>query len=271
MHLKLKITRIAIVSLLITIIGCEEKVEEPFVAKVGDSYLTEESINEVIPDNQENIEFREAYIRQWIEEQLLYMAAQEKGILNNDNYKTILKSAKTKTANSLLISEVMKDINVKTDSVSVRDYFESHPSEFKLTNQAMVFNYASFVDYNHAENFRKSLFNYNWADAVTKADENKELYNSGENVFSYILDDTQDIYKRVYKSLYINQISEVMITVNNIFIVFQLLEKYELNEIPKLNTIYDQVKEKYAATQRELAYKNYIKELYSTYSSRIER
>lgn len=271
MHSKLKITRVAIISLIFAIIGCEKKIEEPYVAKVGDSYLTEELLNKVIPDSEENIEFREAYKRQWIEEQLLYLAAEEKGILNTDDYKTILKRTKTKTANSLLINELMKDTNVKMDSTSVRGYFEKHPSEFKLTSQAMIFNYASFVDYNHAENFRKSLFNYSWADAVNQAEEQEELYDSGEDVFSYIAKETPDIYKRVYKTLYSNQISDVMITMNNMFIVFQLLEKHNANEIPELNSIYDQVKERYAATQRELAYKNYIKELYSTYSSRIER
>ena len=270
MHLKLKITSLLLISTFTGLfISCAEKEEIKYVAKVGDSYLTEDQLDKAFSSSQiDTNKYREAYIRHWIEEQLLYLAAKEKGILNSKEYLTIMEKSEKKTANSILINEIISASEVIRDSVSVIKYFENHSSEFKLPQPAIVYNFATFNNFEDADNFRESLFFNSWSDALSIS---KHVYESGEQIFSYIMEDSQDNYRTVYKSLHINQVSYVMVTSNKLYIVFQLLEKFDKNEIPVLRNIYDVVKERYIAMQRETIYKNYIKKLYSDYNKRIER
>ncbi|NOX67274.1 MAG: hypothetical protein GXO85_16125 [Chlorobi bacterium] len=252
-------------------VSCTEKKEEKYIAKVGDSYLTEAEVDHVMSSNVDSSKFREEYIRQWIEDELLYLAAKKEGILSSKDYKSLTKQSSKMIANSLLIKSILENLKIKDDSSSVRKYFMDNPDEFKLTQLAILYNYASFNKYNAAEKFKTSLLQNNWDDAVDKILHSTELIDSGKEIFLYVVKNSPDIYSKVYKTLVQNQISEVMETFDGHYIVFQLLEKYDRNEIPNLSIIYDLVKERYIAQQRELAYKSYVKQLYSDYSSSIER
>lgn len=252
-------------------VSCTEKKEEEYIAKVGDSYLTEAEVDYVLSSDVDSSKFREEYIRQWIEDELLYLAAKKEGILSSKDYKSLTEQSSKMTANSLLVKNIMKGIKIKDDSSSVRKYFVDNPDEFKLTQPAILYNYASFKKYSDAEEFKTSLLQNNWDDAIDKILHSTGFIDSGKKIFLYVVKDSPDIYSKIYKTLVQNQISEVMETFDGRYIVSQLLEKYDKNEVPDLSVIYDLVKERYIAQQRELAYKSYIKQLYSDYSSSIER
>lgn len=252
-------------------VSCTEKKEEKYVAKVGDSYLTEAEIEHVMSSNVDNSKFREEYIRQWIEDELLYLAAAKEGILSSKDYKSLIEQSSKMTANSLLIKSILNNIKFNDDSSSVKKYFMDNTDEFKLTQPAILYNYALFNNYSDAEKFKTSLLQNNWDDATDKILHSTGLIDSGKEIFLYVIKNSPDIYSKVYKTLVQNQISEVMETFDGHYMVFQLLKKYDKNEVPNLSAIYDLVKERYIAQQRELAYKSYIKQLYSDYSSSIER
>ncbi len=253
-------------------VSCTEKKEEKkYIAKVGDSYLTEEDVDQIVSASADSSKFREEYIRQWIEDELLYLAAKEKGILNREDYKSLTKQSSKMTANSLLIKSIMDNLKIKEDSSSVKKYFIKNLDEFKLTRPAILYNYAVFKKYSDAEKFKMSLLQNNWNDALNKIIHSSNLIDSGKEIFSYIVEDSPDYYNKIYKTLVRNEISEVLETFDGRYMVFQLLEKYDKNQIPNFMVIYDLVKERYIAQQRELAYKNFVKQLYSDYSVSIER
>lgn len=252
-------------------VSCTKKEEVKYIAKVGDTYLTEEEISEFNHDGADSTNFRKAFIRQWIEKELLYLAAKEQGIVQSKDFKLLLENLDKKTANSLLIKQIINNADINKDSLSVMDYYHKNRSEFVITQPMIVYNYASFKDYEGAEKFRISLYQNNWDDAINNAFLTNKIIFSGKEISSYIVKETHDNYKEVFNTLILNQVSRVMYTDDNQYRVFQLLEKYESNEIPNIKIIYQTVKDRYVAKQRELAYKNYIKQLYSEYSSRIER
>ena len=272
MHSRQKISRILVFTLLIAFFAsCEKKEEEKYIVKVGTSYLTEEEMNDLVLYGSDSSKFKEEFIRQWIEDELLYMAANEKGIIQTKEFNSLIEKSERKTASTLLIRQILADTKIYEDSSSVKKYFKSNTSEFKLTQPAIIYNYASFKKLEDAEGFRISLFQNNWDDAISKVAQYNELIDSGKEIFSYVVEDSQDIYREVYKSLVPNQVSEVMQTFNGLYLVFLLLEKFDKNEIPNLDLTYDLVKDRFIAKQRELAYKNYVKQLYSKYSPIIER
>jgi len=249
----------------------EKKEEEEYIAKVGDSYLTEEEVDQVISANADSSKFREEYIRQWIEDELLFLAAKKKGILNSDEYKSLTKQSSKMTANSLMIRSIIENVEIDDAPSSIRKYFNDNPDEFKLTQPAILYNYAAFDKYSDAERFKTSLLQNNWEDAINKIRHSSELIDFGKEIFSYVVENSPDYYSKIYKTLVKNEISEVLETFDGRYMVFQLLDKYDKNEVPDLSLIYDLVKERYIAQQRELAYKNFIKQLYSDYGSSIER
>jgi len=272
MHLNYKIVRVLIINLMIFLISsCSKKEEISYVAKVGDSYLTEEELSKVISYDSDSTKFREAFIRKWIEEELLYLAAKEQGVVQSKEYKSLVENLDKRTANSILIKQIIKETVIDEDSLSIVKYFNSNPSEFKLTQPMIVYNYAAFMKYEEAEEFRVSLFQKNWDDAIDKVTKQNKYIYTGEEISSYIVETTHENYKELFNTLRLNRISRVMQTVDNQYRVFQLLQKYERNSIPNIKIIYESVKDRYIAKQRELAYKNYVKQLYSEHSSRIER
>ncbi len=272
MHSNQKIIRIIIFALMIAFFAsCEKKKEEKYIVKVGESYLTEDDLSELVSYEGDDAKFKEEFIRQWIENELLYMAANEKGIIQTKEFKSLIEKSERKTANTLLINQVLADTKIYEDSSSVKKYFKNNAFEFKLTQPAIIYNYASFKKLEDAEGFRISLFQNNWDDAISKVTQYNELIDSGKEIFSYVVKESQDIYREIYNSLVRNQVSEVMQTFNGLYVVFLLLEKFDKNEVPDLDITYDLVKDRFIAEQRELAYKNYVKQLYSKYSSIIER
>jgi hypothetical protein len=272
MHLNQKTIKLFILGFVITLLtSCEKKVEEKYIVKVGDSYLSEEELNALVSYGSDSSKFKEEFIRQWIEDELLFMAAKEKGIVQTKEFKSLAERSERKTANTLLIKQILSDTKIYEDSASVKKYFKVNASEFKLTQPAIIYNYASFNKLETAEGFRISLYQNNWDDAINVVNQNNELIDSGKELFFYVVKESQDIYRDIYKSLIRNQVSEVKRTFNGLYLVFILLEKYDKNEIPSLDVTYDLVKDRFIAKQRELAYKNYVKQLYANYSSRIER
>lgn len=272
MHSRQKTIRIIIFAFMIAFFAsCGKKEEEKYIVKVGNSYLTEDKMNEFVSNRNDSSKFKEEFIRQWIENELLFMAASEKGVIQTKEFQSLVEKSEKKTANALLIKQILADVKIYEDSFSVQKYFKSNASEFKLTQPAIIYNYASFKRFDDAEGFRISLYQNNWDDAISNVTKNNELLDSGERIFSYVVKESQDIYREIYTSLIRNQVSEVMQTFNGLYLVFLLLEKHDKNEIPNLAMTYDLVKDRFIAKQKELAYKNYVKQLYANYSSRIER
>ena len=107
MHLNKKIIKLFILGFVITLLtSCEKKVEEKYIVKVGDSYLTEEELHALVSYGSDSSKFKEEFIRQWIEDELLFMAAKEKGIVQTQEFKSLVEKSERKTANTLLIKQI---------------------------------------------------------------------------------------------------------------------------------------------------------------------
>ena len=98
MHSRQKISRILVFTLLIAFFAsCEKKEEEKYIVKVGTSYLTEEEMNDLVLYGSDSSKFKEEFIRKWIEDELLYMAANEKGIIQTKEFNSLIEKSERKT------------------------------------------------------------------------------------------------------------------------------------------------------------------------------
>lgn len=120
---------------IIVFSGCRQKGPEPseIVAKVGNSYLTVEMVNNLVPENisdQEKFRYKKSLVDRWIERQMMAQQAEIEGIelSPEDNWK--LENMKADIlATKLLEKKVRKNIPV-TDK-EIEDYYEKNKDQFR--------------------------------------------------------------------------------------------------------------------------------------------
>ncbi|MCF6268805.1 MAG: peptidyl-prolyl cis-trans isomerase [Melioribacteraceae bacterium] len=264
--------RVAILSLLLLLfISCSEKKEANYVARVGDSFLTEQMINDVVNENVGNKLFREEYIRKWVEKRVIYLSAIDKGVLKNEKYLKLIDEAKVEIANAILIKELLKKNNRTIVSQELEEYFVKNISEFKLEAERFIYNQVSFSNKNAAKKFRRKLVSTNWERMVEEFSNNKALLFSAQNNLEYIYNIFPMNIRVELSKLKKNGVSGVIETSQNIFTILQLLKSYKKNDVPEFHEIEMDIREKYIAKNRKEIYNNYIKQLYSEYGSEIER
>jgi len=68
-----------------------------------------------------------------------------------------------------------------------------------------------------------------------------------------------------------NEFSRIIEISSNNFVIVQLIKRHNKNELPKFEDIKEEVEQKYLSLKRKELYDNYLKKLYSEYSSVIVR
>jgi uncharacterized lipoprotein YehR (DUF1307 family) len=92
-HLRLS-KYILAAAILILLTGCSRKQEnKEYIAKVNDSYLTEEDLTAVSEGYSGHKSFKEEMIRNWVNRELLYQQAIKEGIQEHEEYQRIIRNS----------------------------------------------------------------------------------------------------------------------------------------------------------------------------------
>jgi peptidyl-prolyl cis-trans isomerase C len=120
------------------LIGCQNTQPDPIeiVARVGNDYLTRETVNSLIPENLSEDD-RNSLIKnlvdKWIEREVLAQTAINEGIKLTPNDTWQVESVKSEMYASKLLSEqIPKDFTI-TDK-EIEDYYSSNPNQFQRKN-----------------------------------------------------------------------------------------------------------------------------------------
>ncbi|MBL1213037.1 MAG: peptidyl-prolyl cis-trans isomerase [Ignavibacteriae bacterium] len=273
--INLKLNKTAgILFLLLVLFSCtneREELNEPIAAKVGSSSLSVSELDSLLGYYKINEEHREEFIRRWIERELLFKEAIEKGIKNSKEYQLTAEVSNKELAAALFIKDYFNKNKSNITQSELRSYYKANPLQFSISENAVVVNYAGFNDLNDAVEFRSTLFNSGWNYGTEQL---KKL----DNITEYAVDKlflrselpTAKVV-RVLENLLPGEISIVFESEPNIFAVVQLVDKLKANSIPKFNYIESEVRERYSMMKKKLAYSDFIKELYSKYNVEINR
>ncbi len=270
MHIKLRINSvIVVVVLLFLLASCSKKEEGNYVAKVGNSFLTEAMIEESLNSSDKN-KFREEFIREWIERQLIYLDALKVGIANSDEYKNLIDDAKIDVANVLALKKMFLKRHIDVTNIVLEQFYVENISEFEIASPRLVYNLATFNSRDIAVKFRKKLISENWQNSVEFFEAKGINFSVKDNIIEYVYN--------ILPEKFANQIfqcntkySEVIQKSKNIFAVVQIIKKYYKNDVLEFDEIKEEIKEKYLSVKREELYNNYLKELYAEYGSEIKR
>jgi hypothetical protein len=254
---------ITLLLLLVIVIGCQKnkKVKEQIIAEVGDTKLTETQLNSYLGGKNNNVEFRNEFIRQWIETEILYQIAEEKGIVKNTNFKNIMKQSKKKLAASLTIKDYVTRNTHKYGNSELLEYYKENKNNFLLSTDAYILNYISFLTEEEAINFRNKAIAKGWQKAEQEIVNKDDVVRNYQDKLIKISQIPSKRILRVLKEQYRNEISLVVRTELNNFVVVQQTEKIKRNSIPKFRYIKKEVEAMYIASKNKELARSYINKL----------
>ena len=161
---------------LILLQACSKQAEQkPFVARVGQSALTEEDLAEAHDSLAQTPDRRREYIAEWVNAELLYQEAKRRGLTDSDRLRRQIEATTRKLViGALLEQELYADENVSDDDVVV--LYNSGADAFRLREDVANVSYALFGDRDAANGFRGKLVrNTAWTVAVEEVQKDSAL------------------------------------------------------------------------------------------------
>ena len=266
-----KNSTLVFIILLSLLISCSTKDEENYVVKVGESYLTESMIKESLSSLGDSNKFREEFIREWIEAELIYLDALKNGTVDSEEYQRLLAKAKIEIANALAIKKILSDNSIDIVNKKLENYYVNNISEFKVASPRLVYNQVTFTNRKIANNFRNVVVEQGWKNTVNQFSNEGIDFSVVENKIEYVYNMLNENLRKQFFRLSKNELSRVFTTSKNTFAIIQLLKRYNKNDVPEFEEIKGEIEQKYFSLKRKELCNNYLKELYSKYSFEIVR
>lgn len=248
-------------------ISCGKKsADGDFVARVNDVYLSGEEISLVENDAQ-----KEEFIRNWINNELLYNEAVKYGILDSDDFKTALEKSQKELAKAFLLKLVLSKENFKIETKELEEYYNKNKNDFLLANDAYLINKLSFNSEDKAILFRSTAIESDWNKALNIFKNDSTIKEEAASVLKYETELHPAILLRVVKQLIPSEISIVLQKDSSLFSVVQLIQNFRSGEIPPFNEIKTIVELRFLALKREQHLNNLLNELYSKNDIEIKK
>ncbi|MEW6004199.1 MAG: peptidylprolyl isomerase [Stygiobacter sp.] len=268
---KLSKINLFIILIILIVTSCsKEEQKDKNVIKINDSYLTEEDLKSMLNDQLNRTKLKEELINEWIEDEVLYNEAKKEGILEEKDFQKIMNKSQKKLAIAFLINKIVEDQDFQIKDDEIKKFYDENKNEFKLIDDLYHFKSATFYNYDDAIKFREKLMESNWTISENLLKAQKINYSISENYL--YKNEVQPIQLlRILNLLEKDEVSLVIETDDGNFIVVQLIEKLSKNEIPQLDFVYKDVKEKLLLVKQKEFVHNYIKELISEHKLEIER
>ncbi len=242
-HIKTNNIHLLLVTIFV-LVGCQDKKEpvEIYVAEVGNIKLSQSELERDLGNNMNLAKYREEYIRDWIETEILFQISTENNLLNNNNYQKIIKNSQKELAASIAINNYLNSNPVIIGEKELRKYFEENKSDYNLSYDSYILNYAEFSSEESAINFRDNAIENGWDKAIQSFVNDSTLVINSENRLYKLSEIQSERTLRVLKKLFKNEISFVINTELNNFVVVQQLDEIVKNSTPKFQYVKENVR-----------------------------
>ena len=257
-----KISLVLIAAAFLTSCGKEQPKTE-YVARVNDAYLTKKDLASLIDTTMVNTLHKSEVIRNWINREILFQKAKKEGILQQDDYKGLIKNSGKELAGALLLDSYISSVTINFEQRDLINYFEENSNDFKLTDKTYLLNIIHFSNEDRAVEFRSLVIDSDWQKAMNVFYGDSEIIS----IESKLLLREQDVYSikvlRVVKRLHPLEISIVISEREGYYTVVQVLEKYLKGSLPSFVLIKQDVERRFIAEKRKELMEKYMKDLYS--------
>lgn len=245
------------------VIGCgKETDKKDYVARVNDSFLTKNDLEEISDTSFGNNFYRNEIIRNWIDEELLYQQAVNEGIIDDEEFIKIINNSRRELAGVLLLRQVSDQYEFDYDDDDLEKFYQLYNEEFKITGDAYLLNIVEFSKEEDAIDFRNSVLQDEWQ-KVIESDKFKDVLKKQDNV----LVNENEIYplftRDILQELYPREISIVINSDTTNYEIIQVLEKYPDGTIPPFELIKGKVEKRFVSLEKRKFINEYIKKLYA--------
>ncbi len=233
-----------------------------YVARVNNSFLTEEELSELADTSSSSKAQVKQIISSWVHNELLYQQAENQGIINEKEYKSIIENSKKRLAGALLLKKISSDNTINILPEELKKYFDKNKNSFAFSSDHFLLNRIKFSDYIKAVQFRTEMISNGWERALMKFKSDSSITKS----WSSVLFSEYEIYPkhilRVIEGLYPLEISIVISDEPGYYSVIEVLNRFERGSIPPFDVVRPLVAERLTAELEKLAIESYIEDLY---------
>ena len=267
-----KIIACNIVLLFLFLLSCEEKKQpQEYVAKVGNTILTEEGLENYLSENKNSKKFKNEFVRQWIDEELLYLEAEKTEFTKAKNYLSLLETAKKQIAGSLLLENYFDDNYSKPSDNTLSLFYDKIKESLTLTDNGFVLNMIDFNNEQSALDFRNLAVQVGWTNAKGIFENDTAVVSKFNNSFLYGYRLSPLELARTVKALDPGEISLVVQKEPSLFTVVQLVKTVNKNTVPDFYLVKDDVEEIYYFEKRKELFEKYMDKLYSKYNVELKK
>lgn len=270
--LSLKITRIIFLFSILFFTNCsKETKKEDYIARVNKTYLTREEFTSLVDTtNLTGIE-KEQIIKSWIYRELLFQKAKEEGIVDQDDYKNVLKKSSQELAAAMLLNNYVSSEEIELSDSELLEYYERNKNSFQLSSDSYLINKISFNTEDKAITFRSLAIESDWVKAANVFGDDTSMLRSinaelieEKNLYPYQL-------MKIAKDIYPQEISIVITENAQYYSIVQILGKFPKGSIPKFEIIRQKIETRLLAEKKKQLIDYYLKELYSNNDIEIKK
>ena len=252
-----------VISLFYFYACADSSAPDKYVARVNNSFLTEEELSELVDTSASSKAHVKQIISSWVHNEMLYQQAEIDGIIKEREYEKTIENSKKRLAGALLLKKISSENTLDIVPEELQKYFSENKSSFTLPSNHFLLNRIKFNDYIKAVQFRSEIISGGWETALEKFKNDTSLIK----YWTSTLFSEYEIYPkqilRVIEGLYPLEISIVISDEPGYYAVIEVLDRFEKGSIPPFNVIKPLVEKRYSAELEKLAIESYIEELYA--------
>lgn len=253
------------------LISCKENnsEKEVIIAQVGNSILSEKDIDSSLVDKKYANKYKTEFIKNWIETEVLKQFAIDKKLLNKNNYRKILDDTGKELAAAIAINNFLDENKIIFNNKDLISFFKRTKNNFKLNSKVYIVNLISFSDETKAIKFRNEGILNGWNNAVNLFKNDSSIVKIESNKIYNDFHIQSQILSRILKGLYLNEVSPVIKTELNNFVVVQEIDKFQKGSIPDFKYIRDKVEERYLIIKQKKLVRDFIDSLITVKNVKI--
>jgi hypothetical protein len=241
--------------------GCQSAGDETVVARVGGRVLTLERVRQEVPTDLSDslrASASEAFVNQWVEEELLLLEAHNRKIEEDSWVERALETYRRK----VLISRLL-DVETAVDSLvsdsSVARYYRNHRSEFARPKDEVLMAYLVSTDKDEAHRARLE-----WAEGASVSElVPGEMNLWGEDSILVTRDELESLGDMIFQ-MGDGSMSEVQ-TLGDHWAIFKMYRHYKAGSAKELADVAAEIRARLLATSRKEAQDRFLEQLRSKY------
>nr|BCX01260.1 MAG: hypothetical protein KatS3mg041_1306 [Bacteroidota bacterium] len=236
------------------------------LARVGEARLTLADLRRDWPEGltgPDSVRYVAAYVEQWIQQELLYQAAREAGMLDSLSVRRRIQAAERAIAVGAFLSRWAAQQPVALSEEEMRAYFEAHRDEFRLSEDYVQIRYLATFTRQAAEEARRALLaGRPWPEVVHQYAADTAvagMLSRGFHPISRLLQPSESL-NRLLGVLRPGEVSPV-VEWNGLYHVVQLVERRPVGSLPEWEWVRQEVRQRLEIMRRKQRLEELVQQL----------